>query len=117
MKVAILNNAYLGMVRQWQEMFYEERYSEVYLSPDLPDYVKWAEAMGCVGIRVETPEEVEPAIEKANEIDDRPVVIDFRTDCRREGVPDGAGRARRTTTSSSHPTQHASRNRLTSERD
>ena len=48
-KVAILNNAYLGMVRQWQEMFYEERYSEVYLSPDLPDYVKWAEAMGCVG--------------------------------------------------------------------
>ena len=49
-KVAILNNAYLGMVRQWQEMFYEERYSEVYLSPDLPDYVKWAEAMGCVGL-------------------------------------------------------------------
>ena len=48
-KVAILNNAYLGMVRQWQELFYEERYSEVYLSPDLPDYVKWAEAMGCVG--------------------------------------------------------------------
>ena len=48
-KIAILNNAYLGMVRQWQEMFYEERYSEVYLSPDLPDYVKWAEAMGCVG--------------------------------------------------------------------
>ena len=79
-KVAILNNAYLGMVRQWQEMFYEERYSEVYLSPDLPDYVKWAEAMGCVGIRAESPEEVGPAIEKANAIDDRPVVIDFRTD-------------------------------------
>ena len=59
-KVAILNNAYLGMVRQWQEMFYEERYSEVYLSPDLPDYVKWAEAMGCVGFRVESPEEVAP---------------------------------------------------------
>jgi acetolactate synthase-1/2/3 large subunit len=79
-KVAILNNAYLGMVRQWQELFYEERYSEVYLSPDLPDYVKWAEAMGAVGIRVETPEEVAPAIEKANGVDDRPVVIDFRTD-------------------------------------
>ncbi len=79
-KVAILNNAYLGMVRQWQEMFYEERYSEVYLSPDLPDYVKWAEAMGCVGLRAESPEEVAPAIEKANGIDDRPVVIDFRTD-------------------------------------
>jgi len=79
-KVAILNNAYLGMVRQWQELFYEERYSEVYLSPDLPDYVKWAEAMGCVGFKVESAEEVAPAIEKANGIDDRPVVIDFRTD-------------------------------------
>jgi acetolactate synthase-1/2/3 large subunit len=79
-KVAILNNAYLGMVRQWQELFYEERYSEVYLSPDLPDYVKWAEAMGCVGLRVESAEEVAPAVEKANTIDDRPVVIDFRTD-------------------------------------
>jgi acetolactate synthase-1/2/3 large subunit len=79
-KVAILNNAYLGMVRQWQELFYEERYSEVYLSPDLPDYVKWAEAMGCVGLRVESPEEVAAAIDKANDIDDRPVVIDFRTD-------------------------------------
>ncbi len=79
-KVAILNNAYLGMVRQWQELFYEERYSEVYLSPDLPDYKMWAEAMGCVGMRVEHPDEVAPAIEKANAIDDRPVVIDFRVD-------------------------------------
>ena len=86
-KVAILNNAYLGMVRQWQELFYEERYSEVYLSPDLPDYVKWAEAMGCVGIRVDSPEEVEPAIDKANEVDDRPVVIDFRTDYREKVYP------------------------------
>ncbi len=79
-KIAILNNAYLGMVRQWQEMFYEERYSEVYLSPDLPDYVGWAEAMGCVGFRVESAEEVAPTIDKANDIDDRPVVIDFRVD-------------------------------------
>ncbi|MDA8073221.1 MAG: acetolactate synthase large subunit [Actinomycetota bacterium] len=79
-KIAILNNAYLGMVRQWQELFYEERYSEVYLSPDLPDYVKWAEAMGCVGLRVESAAEVAPAIDKANAVDDRPVVIDFRTD-------------------------------------
>ena len=79
-KIAILNNAYLGMVRQWQEMFYEERYSEVYLSPDLPDYVKWAEAMGCVAFRVEHPDEVVPTIEKANAIDDRPVVIEFRTE-------------------------------------
>ncbi len=79
-KVAILNNAYLGMVRQWQELFYEERYSEVYLSPDLPDYKMWAEAMGCVGMRVEHPDEVAAAVEKANSIDDRPVVIDFRVD-------------------------------------
>jgi acetolactate synthase I/II/III large subunit len=79
-KIAILNNAYLGMVRQWQEMFYEERYSEVYLSPDLPDYVLWAEAMGCVGMKVTNAEDVLPAIEKANSINDRPVVIDFRTD-------------------------------------
>jgi acetolactate synthase I/II/III large subunit len=86
-KVAILNNAYLGMVRQWQELFYKERYSEVYLSPDLPDYVKWAEAMGCVGLRVESPEDVAPTIEKANAVDDRPVVIDFRVDYREKVYP------------------------------
>jgi acetolactate synthase-1/2/3 large subunit len=86
-KVAILNNSYLGMVRQWQEMFYDERYSEVYLSPELPDFVKWAEAMGCVGIRVDSPEEVQPAIDKANSIDDRPVVVDFRTDAREKVFP------------------------------
>ena len=86
-KIALLNNAYLGMVRQWQEMFYGERYSEVYLSPDLPDYVKWAEAMGCVALRVESPEEVAPAIEKANEINDRPVVVEFRTDSREKVFP------------------------------
>jgi acetolactate synthase I/II/III large subunit len=86
-KVAILNNAYLGMVRQWQELFYEERYSEVYLSPDLPDYVKWAEAMGCVGMRVDNPNDVVPTIEKANAIDDRPVVIDFRVDYREKVYP------------------------------
>jgi acetolactate synthase I/II/III large subunit len=86
-KIAILNNAYLGMVRQWQELFYEERYSEVYLSPDLPDYVKWAEAMGCVAFRVDAPEEVGPTIEKANAIDDRPVVIDFRVDYHEKVYP------------------------------
>jgi acetolactate synthase-1/2/3 large subunit len=86
-KIAILNNAYLGMVRQWQEMFYEERYSEVYLSPDLPDYVKWAEAMGCVAFRVEHPEDVVPTIEKANAINDRPVVIEFRTDAAEKVFP------------------------------
>jgi acetolactate synthase I/II/III large subunit len=86
-KVAILNNAYLGMVRQWQEMFYDERYSEVYLSPDLPDYVKWSEAMGCVAFRVEHADEVQPAIDKANQIDDRPVVIEFRTDSSEKVFP------------------------------
>ena len=86
-KVAILNNAYLGMVRQWQEMFYDERYSEVYLSPDLPDYVGWAESMGCFGLRVETPDQIQSAVDKANEIDDRPVVIDFRTDAREKVFP------------------------------
>ena len=86
-KIAILNNSYLGMVRQWQEMFYEERYSEVYLSPDLPDFVRWAEAMGCVGIRVESPEEAGPAIDKANSIDDRPVVVEFRVDASEKVFP------------------------------
>jgi acetolactate synthase-1/2/3 large subunit len=86
-KVAILNNAYLGMVRQWQEMFYDERYSEVYLSPDLPDYVKWSEAMGCVAFRVEHPDEVQATIDKANEVDDRPVVIEFRTDSSEKVFP------------------------------
>jgi len=86
-KIAILNNAYLGMVRQWQEMFYEERYSEVYLSPDLPDYVKWAEAMGCAAFKVEDPADVGPVVDKANAIDDRPVVVDFRTDAREKVFP------------------------------
>ncbi|HLX78336.1 MAG TPA: thiamine pyrophosphate-dependent enzyme, partial [Acidimicrobiales bacterium] len=86
-KIAILNNSYLGMVRQWQHMFYEERYSEVYLSPDVPNYVGWAESMGCVGMRVSAPEEVRPAIEKANAVDDRPVVIDFRIDAKEHVFP------------------------------
>ena len=86
-KVAILNNAYLGMVRQWQEMFYDERYSEVYLSPDLPDYVKWAEAMGCVGLRATNLEEMHAAIATANSINDVPVVIDFRTDSSEKVFP------------------------------
>jgi len=79
-KVALLNNGYLGMVRQWQELFYDERFSGVELGADVPNYVQWAEAMGCVGIRVDSPEEVGPAIAKANEINDRPVVVEFRTD-------------------------------------
>jgi acetolactate synthase-1/2/3 large subunit len=79
-KVAIINNAFLGMVRQWQELFYESRFSQVYLTHDVPDYVKLAEAYGAVGLRCETPEEVEPTVRKAMEIEDRTVVIDFRVD-------------------------------------
>ncbi|MFN3257493.1 MAG: acetolactate synthase large subunit [Ilumatobacter sp.] len=85
-KVALLNNRYLGMVRQWQEMFYDERYSSVFLdSASVPDFVMMAESMGCAAIRVESPEEVAPAIEKANSINDRPVVVEFRTEAA-EGV-------------------------------
>lgn len=74
-KVAILNNGYLGMVRQWQQLFYKKRYSYTRL-PQLPDFVKLAEAYGAVGIRVKDKHEVRPAIEKAISID-KPVFIDF----------------------------------------
>jgi acetolactate synthase-1/2/3 large subunit len=84
---AILNNGYLGMVRQWQELFFEERYSGVYLDPDVPDYVKLAEAYGAVGLRVESPEEVDATIEKAYAVEDRSVVIDFRVDPREMVFP------------------------------
>jgi acetolactate synthase-1/2/3 large subunit len=79
-KVALLNNSFLGMVRQWQEMFYEKRYSEVDLGGPVPDYIKLSEAMGCVAIRVEDPDEVDAAIERANAINDRPVVLEFVTE-------------------------------------
>jgi acetolactate synthase-1/2/3 large subunit len=84
---AILNNGYLGMVRQWQELFYNERYSGVKLSSDTPDYVKLAEAYGAVGLRAERPEEVDAVIDKALSIDDRSVVIDFRVDEREMCFP------------------------------
>jgi acetolactate synthase-1/2/3 large subunit len=86
-KVALLNNSHLGMVKQWQEMFYGERYSETTLHEKVPDFVKWAESMGCVGILVESPEEVAPAIEKANSINDRTVVVEFRTDAAEKVFP------------------------------
>jgi acetolactate synthase-1/2/3 large subunit len=84
-KVFVLNNAHLGMVRQWQELFYAERYSEVNLGTEWPDYVKLAEAYGCVGLRCERAEDVDATIEKALAVDDAPVVVDFRVDPR-EGV-------------------------------
>ncbi|MGC8842560.1 MAG: biosynthetic-type acetolactate synthase large subunit [bacterium] len=74
-KIAILNNGYLGMVRQWQELFWRRRYSYVQLTS--PDFVKLADAYGCVGMRVEKASEVENAIKKALEVKDRPCIIDF----------------------------------------
>ncbi len=79
-KVAIINNGNLGMVRQWQTLFYGERYSQTDLathSHRIPDFVKLAEALGCVGLRCERAEDVEDVIRQAREINDRPVVIDF----------------------------------------
>jgi len=77
-KVAVINNGTLGMVRQWQTLFYNERYSNTDLhSRRIPDFAKLAEAYGCVGLRCETAEGVDAVIEKAMAIDDAPVVIDF----------------------------------------
>jgi len=78
-KVAIINNESLGMVRQWQTLFYNERYSNTDLhSKRIPDFVKLADAYGCAGLSCESPEEVDATIEKAMEINDVPVVVDFR---------------------------------------
>jgi acetolactate synthase-1/2/3 large subunit len=78
-KVAIINNESLGMVRQWQTLFYNERYSNTDLhSKRIPDFVKLAEAYGCVGLACESPEDVDATITKAMEINDVPVVVDFR---------------------------------------
>ena len=81
-KVALINNSSLGMVRQWQTLFYDKRYSNTDLhtghgTARVPDFVKLADAYGCEGIRVESMGEVDVAIKRAMEIDDRPVVIDF----------------------------------------
>lgn len=79
-KVAIINNSSLGMVRQWQTLFYNERYSNTDLQPmqqRVPDFVKLADAYGCLGLRAETVEEVDAVIKQALETNDRPVIIDF----------------------------------------
>lgn len=78
-KVAIINNESLGMVRQWQTLFYEGRYSNTNLeSKRIPDFVKLADAMGCIGLTCERPEDVDAIIKQANAINDQPVVVDFR---------------------------------------
>jgi acetolactate synthase-1/2/3 large subunit len=79
-KIAIINNGNLGMVRQWQNLFYSERYSQTELGTHkhrIPDFVKLADALGCVGIRVESKEDVDGAIEKAMAVEDQTVVVDF----------------------------------------
>ncbi|WP_281354199.1 acetolactate synthase large subunit [Phytoactinopolyspora halotolerans] len=77
-KVAVINNASLGMVRQWQTLFYNERYSNTDLhSQRIPDFAKLAEAYGCVGLRCDKADDVDATIEKAMSVDDRPVVVDF----------------------------------------
>ncbi len=77
-KVAIINNESLGMVRQWQTLFYSSRYSNTDLhSKRIPDFVKLADAMGCVGLRCESKEDVDATIKEAMSINDAPVVIDF----------------------------------------
>ena len=77
-KVALINNESLGMVRQWQTLFYNQRYSNTDLhSKRVPDFAKLAEAMGCVGLRCERPEDVDKTIEAAMAITDQPVVVDF----------------------------------------
>ena len=83
-KVAIINNSSLGMVRQWQTLFYNERYSHTDLdtgdgTAHVPDFVKLADAYDCEAFRVSKSSEVDPVIRKAMEINDRPVVVDFIT--------------------------------------
>jgi len=78
-KIVALNNRYLGMVRQWQEIEYSGRYSHSYMDA-LPDFVKLAEAYGHVGMLIERPEDVEPALREARSLKDRTVFMDFRTD-------------------------------------
>ena len=77
-KVVIINNNFLGMVRQWQELFHNERFSHTDLSDTNPDFVKLAEAHHCVGLRAETPDEVDEIIRKAWAVTDRPAVMEFR---------------------------------------
>ncbi|MBI4481609.1 MAG: acetolactate synthase large subunit, partial [Acidobacteria bacterium] len=76
-KVAIINNGYHGMVRQWQQIFYKSRYSESYLGSGNPDFVKVAEGYGAQGFCITDPRDVRPSLEKAIEIDG-PVLLDFR---------------------------------------
>ena len=94
-KVAVINNGNLGMVRQWQTLFYDERYSNTDLGTHkhrIPDFVKLAEALGCVGLRCETAADVDKTIEAAMEINDAPGGGRLRGRQGRDGVADGRRR-------------------------
>ncbi|NNF04763.1 MAG: acetolactate synthase large subunit, partial [Rhodothermales bacterium] len=78
LKVVVLNNSFLGMVRQWQELFHDERYSHTDLTSTNPDFVKLADAMGCVGLRCTSPDDVDATIDEAWKVDDRPVLMEFQ---------------------------------------
>ena len=77
-KLAVINNRFLGMVRQWQELFHAERYSHTDLSDTNPDFVKLAEAYHCVGLRAKTNQEAVEIIDEAWRTDDRPVLMEFQ---------------------------------------
>ena len=79
-KVIVFNNGGYGMVKQWQNLFYGGRLSAVELGTTVPDYPRLAEAMGCVGLRVDSPDGVDVAIDKVLAVDDRPVVLEVLSD-------------------------------------
>lgn len=79
-KVVVFNNGGYGMVKQWQNLFYGGRLSAVDLGTTIPDYPMLAEAMGCVGLQVDQPDEVDAAIDKVMAVEDRPVVLEVVTD-------------------------------------
>ncbi|MDI6401092.1 biosynthetic-type acetolactate synthase large subunit [Balneolaceae bacterium ANBcel3] len=92
-KIAIMNNGYLGMVRQWQEMFFGARYSHSFLEESNPDFLKLAESYGAVGLRAKTPEELKEVLEKAHAVTDKPVVMDIwvtNKECVYPMIPPGA---------------------------
>jgi acetolactate synthase-1/2/3 large subunit len=108
--IAILNNGYLGMVRQWQDLFYDQRYSSTCLNPEsacpeigeidgepimyTPDFVKLAEAYGAIGVRITETSQILPALEKAKSVTDRPIILDFLIEPEANVypmVPPGAG--------------------------
>jgi acetolactate synthase-1/2/3 large subunit len=83
-KIAILNNRFLGMIRQWQDLFYDKRYSSSCLDCQ-PDFVKLADAYGCPGFRIDNPADVEGVLRESLKIENKPVIMDFRVD-REENV-------------------------------